>query len=514
MRATLFNLLLGLLGLNGILAAAAAAAVLLSWRVAIPVVWRLLRRPAAAALLLLGPAPMLAGAGAEEIPRGTIVEKVACLSDPSESYALYLPSGAAPGSPRPAIFAVDPAARGRVPVERFRMAAEKHGYIVAGSNNARNGPAAPALRSLLLMIQDAGRRFPTDPRRTVLAGFSGGARTATQFVRLRPEPVAAVIAVGAGLSEDVSPRDLPPTFFLGIVGQRDFNYRELLALEPRLRADGVEHGLIVTEGRHAWPSEEECLRAVEWLELRAMAAGLRARDPELIETVHRGESGRARAQAEGRDFTGAARSWDQVVALFRGLRDGTEGEEQARQLRAGDGYRRQAKREEWLERREQGWIASSRQILTTLVVATPFDLDPAGAARDLEVPRLLADLRKPDAAEAALAYRLLFVLATEAGTSGGQFLERGDLPRARAFFALGVEATAHEPARQADFLVALACAHAAGRNEKQALASLREAIGKGFSDPAPLQRRKCFEGLRATPAFAEVVRSLEPRQPE
>src|ERR1044072_7311856 len=78
------------------------------------------------------------------IPRGQIVERVEALNDPSQSYALYLPSNYTPNRKWPVLYAVDPGARGRVPVERFKEAAEKYGWIVLGSNNSRNGPLAVA----------------------------------------------------------------------------------------------------------------------------------------------------------------------------------------------------------------------------------------------------------------------------------------------------------------------------------------------------------------------------------
>jgi hypothetical protein len=245
-----------------------------------------------------------------------------------------------------------------------------------------------------------------------------------------------------------------------------------------------------------------------------MAAQQRPRDQELIETAYRAESARARALADAGDLTGAVRAWEQVTSLFGGLREGTEGDAQARALRAGDGFRRQAKQEERLRDREAFWLAASRRTLSELASAPTPDLDPAGAARDLDVPRLLSDLRKPNAVESSLAYRLLSVVEIEARSSGWQLLDRGDASRAAAFFRLGVAATAHEPARQADLLVALACAHAAGRFDGPALASLREAVGKGFTDPAPLREQRCFEALRAKPAFAEILAALEARPPE
>jgi hypothetical protein len=78
-------------------------------------------------------------AGAQDLPRGTIVDEVKCAADATQSYALYLPKTYSPDRKWNLLIAFHPAARGRLMVEKYRAAAEEYGYIVAGSNNSRNG---------------------------------------------------------------------------------------------------------------------------------------------------------------------------------------------------------------------------------------------------------------------------------------------------------------------------------------------------------------------------------------
>src|SRR5512136_1930041 len=61
---------------------------------------------------------------------GEVIEQVACLDDPSQSYALFLPSAYSRDRNWPILYAFDPLARGRVPVELFSRAAERLGVIV------------------------------------------------------------------------------------------------------------------------------------------------------------------------------------------------------------------------------------------------------------------------------------------------------------------------------------------------------------------------------------------------
>src|SRR5438105_4694906 len=66
-------------------------------------------------------------AQSDALPKGTIIERVVCRMDASQSYALFLPTAYTPQKPWPIIYCFDPVARGRVPLERFKEAAEKYG---------------------------------------------------------------------------------------------------------------------------------------------------------------------------------------------------------------------------------------------------------------------------------------------------------------------------------------------------------------------------------------------------
>src|SRR2546427_358384 len=76
---------------------------------------------------------------AQDLPRGQIVDEVKCAADPSQSYALYLPSNYSPDRAWSLLVGFHPAARGRAIAETYQAAAEKYGYVVAGSNSSRNG---------------------------------------------------------------------------------------------------------------------------------------------------------------------------------------------------------------------------------------------------------------------------------------------------------------------------------------------------------------------------------------
>src|SRR5262249_26939962 len=112
-----------------------------------------------------------------DLPRGQIVADVKCAEDSTQNYALYLPSAYTPDRAWPVILAFDPGGRGRNGVERYQAALEKYGYIVAGSNNSRNGSPETG-KAVAAMSSDVLARFNVNTRRVYTAGMSGGARVA------------------------------------------------------------------------------------------------------------------------------------------------------------------------------------------------------------------------------------------------------------------------------------------------------------------------------------------------
>ena len=208
------------------------------------------------------------GAGAAARDRRRPVQ---CADDPAQSYALYLPSTYSPERTWSLLLAFHPAARGRLMVEKFQAAAEQYGYIVAASNNSRNGPYAVSSAAAQAMSADVGRRFSIDPQRVYLAGMSGGARVA-MGIALAKNNIAGVIASSAGYP-DSQPRDSVPFAVFSTAGTEDFNYLEMRLLDRKLSSP---HFLAVFEGGHTLPPDDVAFDALEWMELQAMQSGRRA----------------------------------------------------------------------------------------------------------------------------------------------------------------------------------------------------------------------------------------------
>ena len=97
-------------------------------------------------LLILPVALLLMAASSQQPARGILVEHVRCPADTSQTYTLYLPSAYDTTREWPLLLVFDPGARAARAAEVFREAAERFGWIVAASENSRNGPWEPTLR--------------------------------------------------------------------------------------------------------------------------------------------------------------------------------------------------------------------------------------------------------------------------------------------------------------------------------------------------------------------------------
>ncbi len=201
---------------------------------------------------------------------------------------LYLPSNYTPAKRWNLILAFDPGGRGRRPVERYQAAAEKYGYIVAGSNNSRNGPWDVSRAAAQAMWTDVLHRFNIDPRRIYAAGHSGGARVSMAIAVSTgdgngregkyPGKIAGVFASSAFYPDD-QPLTSPVFPVFGTAGTEDFNNLEMHRFDQTVTSP---HRLEIFEGPHTWLPESLATRAVEWMELQAMKSGLRPRNEEWL----------------------------------------------------------------------------------------------------------------------------------------------------------------------------------------------------------------------------------------
>jgi predicted esterase len=442
----------------------------------------LLGIPAAAAALFVGLCQ------AEEFARGSLVERVVCLKDAGQSYALYLPSSFDPARPWPALFLFDAGARGPLAVQAFRDAAETYGWILVGSNNSRNGPARENGLAAVAVWEDVSSRLPLDGRRIYTSGFSGGARVGSSFPRFIGRAIAGTIGCGAGLASGLEPGNLKAGAYFGIAGLADFNYGEMKGLDRAFDPSGVPHRFFFFEGTHDWPDPASCSRAVAWLEIMAMKQGLRPKDRQMAAAAIGRELDEARVlEAAGRIYWAVDRleaaallaedldlglpDLTGLAARIEGLKARREfgrflGAEKARDLETNDFRAGFSRAFGAVEDPETGGARAVPDVL-----------------REMKIAFLRKDAKsKGTVEERSLASRLLFEFSFAAQSRATELYRQGDLVRVAAFLDLAIAACEEGLRREKGLHFDRACVAAVSGEKKTALKFLSSAVDKGFAD--------------------------------
>jgi len=254
----------------------------------------------------------------QSFQRGVVLPAVHSISQPEQSYALYLPSTYSPDHLWPIVYAFDPGARGVVPVELMRTAAEKYGYIVVGSNNSRNGPWKPEAEAVKAVWEDTHARLAIDNHRVTFAGFSGGARVAARAA-LNCKCAQGLYLNGAGYPPDISPSRSALFDVFVTAGLDDFNYGELVNLDAQIDSMQFAHFLRRFDGPHSWAPSEVASEALAWFELQAMKENRRPLDSAFIAAELAQARERAEKLEQSRASFFALQNFRQVVAAFDGL---------------------------------------------------------------------------------------------------------------------------------------------------------------------------------------------------
>src|ERR1051325_7729205 len=204
---------------------------------------------------------------AQDIPTGKVTERVVCRENQQQSYALYVPSAYTPERQWPIVYCLDPGARGRVPVERFAAAAEKYGYLVAGSNNSRNGPYTVIIEAIQAMVVDTHMRLAINDKRLYALGHSGGANASLLWAR--GGRLAGVVASAA----TEKPGNLPLKGFrlFASTGIDDFAFYNVHALSTELAKRGIENRYREFDGGHEWLPASSADEALQFFDGRLPA---------------------------------------------------------------------------------------------------------------------------------------------------------------------------------------------------------------------------------------------------
>lgn len=438
--------------------------------------------------------------------KGTAIPKIECRAEPQQSYALYLPSSYVSSRKWPILFAFDPGARGRIPVELFAEAAEKFGYIVVGSNNSRNGPMKPILAAANAMFQDTQRRFTLDEHRFYAAGFSGGGGVAISLACGSSGLIAGVIGCSCPFPEELRNTKSVPFVFFGTAGIEDFNFPALRQLDRLLKQWDASSRMVVFQGGHEWLPKDMTFEALEWMELQAMKSGTRIQDLALIERAYQTYLEKASTHERSGDIYQAYLDYQSTVYTFQGLRDVSAWRQRTAQLKETKSVKESLKKENDLTIQQQRLMEEfGRQMLRLGNSDTKGDAF-ASLQRTIALQRMAASSNKPRD-ETIVAKRFLMEAYVAVYSEATQVMERKEY--GLAIPQLTVQ-TLIKPESNLPWYH-LACAYAMTGDRKKSLSALREAVEKGFEDVEALRNTPELEGLSSLPEFQRILGEMARR---
>jgi predicted esterase len=429
---------------------------------------------------------------------GVIVPKVVALANPGQSYALYLPSAYSSDKRWPIVYAFDPGARGSIPVELMKEAAERYGYIVVGSNNSRNGSWKIEADAAQAIVQDTHARLSIDDRRVYFAGFSGGARVAARIAQLC-KCAAGVLLNGAGFQPEATMSHDGPFVVFSAVGTYDFNYGELVRVDENLEKLGYAHFLRRFDGPHQWAPSSAMDEALAWFRLQAMKSGREGRDDSFIALEAARETDHARALDQSGDLYAAWKEYRQASEMLTGLTDNTALRARADALEKDKAVRDGTKRAK-KDFEEQGQL--SREISSELSALRENQVNRAEIRSAVEQQLLaLRSRAEHERREEKLRVlkRALAGVMVQTMEMGSELLDQKDASRAKDYFELASTADPDSMWALSD----LAVANAMDGDRKGTLDALRRAKSK-TKDPG-----RFAEWLKEEPAFAKLRRTSE-----
>ncbi len=190
----------------------------------------------------------------------------------AQQYELFVPPSVNPSRPLPLVLFIS-AGENPAGWAQWQVLCKQAGVVFASPLGAGNNCPGPRRAHIVLdVLDDVARKYPIDPDRTYLAGFSGGARMACNIAFALPEYFGGVIAVcGAEKLREESylrQRVVDRLSVALVTGEQDFNRSELERFrEPLLTGVGVRTK-VWTAGAlaHAIPDIRVLGPALKWLE--------------------------------------------------------------------------------------------------------------------------------------------------------------------------------------------------------------------------------------------------------
>jgi len=422
---------------------------------------------------------------------GVVYDSVNCFRNPDESYALYLPKDYIATKKFPVVFFFDAHARGWLPVKKYQVLADSFNFILAASNESRNGQEAQKRNKIIYhFMQDVEQRFSVDPGRIYTGGFSGGARVAAG-IGLSNRSIAGVIGCAAGFPKlnHVTNTRLA---YVGIVGNTDFNFLEMKQLNSYLEAAHWQHSLLIFDGHHQWPPMKTMRKAFGFLQTDAMRQQLIPVDKHFIARLKTGFEQKRKQAIQNDNPLLQLQTDRQLIAFLNGLTPVVSYVKEVQELLQNPMLKKRQQQQVFLKKEEQ-------KLQQTYAGA--FENRDAGWWKDAldNLTSMQANAKTP--AEKQMTKRLFNYLSLMSYLYADGSLKNNRIAVAGKYLMIYEKVDPTNP--EVYFLKAVRNAMEGATNT--ILPALQKAADNGFIDVKRLEDNSYFSGLRQTRTFRKIL---------
>lgn len=441
-----------------------------------------------------------------ELSKGAVLGAVACIADAKQSYALYLPQSYSTARRWPIIYIFDPNANGTNPVQLYKDVAERYGFVLAASNNSRNGPIDVSVKAAMSVWADTHGRLSLDPQRLYTMGFSGGARIATLIaLRAKEWQIAGVIAHGATYPTGTVPSAEDSFLYFTAVGEEDFNYPEFASIRQARDKLSLPTRSVVFQGTHQWAPVSVMEQALGWLTLKEMQKGVRPVDDAFVTEQFDGAKRELASLRDTKNGIALHATLQHLVFDFKGLRPIDEFIPALDSSNHSDAMKTSIRQEQRDIQQQDSLTKEGRSELVELVRA---DADNALRMKQSFVNRMqdLHECSKSDKRDHVICSRAFNDLWAQGIEEGQAYSERGKYSESVMLFRLMALVAPDRPwprLLEADSLLA------SGDN-KGAVAALSDAVKRGFHNRQYFAQPR-FERLTAIKSFRDLLESISER---
>jgi len=449
-------------------------------------------KPGLILTLLIAYASSYASITPDPFQPGKIIS-VVCRADAAQSYALYIPLKGNKEA-LPIIYCFDPHGDGALPLKKYRALAEAYGFMLAGSNNSKNGNEWLTTENIWRnMSEDTKSRLKINAARVYTCGFSGGAKVAS-YIALQHPGIAGVIAGGAGLP-DGTRADNFKFSFTAIGGEGDMNLTDLVAITTELDKTSTRHRIITFDGKHEWAPESTMNIAFMGLQLDAMRGDLIPKDNAFIDRCVAKSKARLDVYAKANQLLKAGQEYRLAISLFDGLTTETGWfQQKAAALDNNQQYQQQRQAQQVLLEREESMKSEFMQHFQQID-----NVYWTSAINDLKAKAIAKT------AEGAMYQRLLAYLSLAFYSLSNHLINGNDNDVARYFVELYKMA---DPTNSEPWYFS-AILHARAHEMSAVESDLLKAVGYGFRDKPRLLKQPEFKNQSTPINFYKIESRMQ-----